>query len=188
MSRRDFAWYPGHGPPPARGSKSTTAAVPVYEKAEETMSEQETKPTYAPLRRARIDQNTPAELAIRAAVEAVEAVGADTRLTDAVNLLQAARDKVADFVDGVERPATPSAADVTLSERFAFVLEQWQKSAPAKRELAKMALVNVERETANYRDRVTSVGYMALADAYAESEHAIDAAHSLLAMLEPEAG
>ena len=53
-------------------------------------------------RRSRLDQNTPAELAIRAAVDAVEALPADVRLTHAVVLLQEARDAVADYVDGVE--------------------------------------------------------------------------------------
>jgi hypothetical protein len=51
-------------------------------------------------RRIRLDLNTPAELAIRAAVDAVEALPADVRLTDAVLLLQQAREKVADYVDG----------------------------------------------------------------------------------------
>lgn len=53
-------------------------------------------------RRARLDQWTPAELAIQEAVDAVEAMGADVRLTDAVVLLAAARDSVADYVDGIE--------------------------------------------------------------------------------------
>jgi len=42
---------------------------------------------------------TPAELAIRNAVLAVEEMPADPLLTDAVVLLQKAKDKVADFVD-----------------------------------------------------------------------------------------
>lgn len=50
-------------------------------------------------RRNRLDLCTPAELAIRAAVEAVEAAGAHPLLTDAVILLQQAREKVADFVE-----------------------------------------------------------------------------------------
>lgn len=50
-------------------------------------------------RRCRVDLFTPAETAIRAAMLAVEEVGAHPLLTDAVNLLQAARDKVADFVE-----------------------------------------------------------------------------------------
>lgn len=63
-------------------------------------------------RRARLDQFTPAEKAIYDAVQAIEAMAADVRLTDAVVLLQAARDSVADFVDGIEqrryvRPGPP---------------------------------------------------------------------------------
>lgn len=53
-----------------------------------------------PLRRDRIDLSTPAENAIRAAIDAVEAMGADERLTEAINLLTMARNRVADFVDG----------------------------------------------------------------------------------------
>ncbi len=53
-------------------------------------------------RRARIDRYVPAETAIRAAIEAVEAMPADTRLTDAVVLLGKAKDRVADFVDGIQ--------------------------------------------------------------------------------------
>jgi len=52
-------------------------------------------------RRACLDQMTPAEIAIVAAVEAVDAAGADERLTHAVIALQEARNLVADFVDGV---------------------------------------------------------------------------------------
>lgn len=50
-------------------------------------------------RRSRIDLLTPAERAIYDAVQAVESLPADVRLTDAVNLLQEAREKVADFVE-----------------------------------------------------------------------------------------
>lgn len=50
-------------------------------------------------RRSRIDLLTPAELAIVAAVEAIEEAGCDVLLTEAVILLSEARDKVADFVD-----------------------------------------------------------------------------------------
>jgi hypothetical protein len=46
---------------------------------------------------------TPAERAIHAAIEAVEAAGADVRLTDAVILLSQAQGKVADYVDGIDR-------------------------------------------------------------------------------------
>ena len=44
---------------------------------------------------------TPAELAIRAAIIAVEDVGADIRLTQAVTLLSAAQTRLADFIDGI---------------------------------------------------------------------------------------
>lgn len=57
-----------------------------------------------PMRRNRADRMTEAERAIRDAVQAVERAGADVRLTDAVVLLQAAREIVADFVDGVHGP------------------------------------------------------------------------------------
>lgn len=57
-------------------------------------------------RRICLDRMTPAELAIYNAVEAVERVGADILLTEAVILLQQARDKVADYVDG-KNWATP---------------------------------------------------------------------------------
>lgn len=50
-------------------------------------------------RRNRIDLNTPAELAIRKAIESVEEAGCHELLTDAVNLLDEAREKVADFVE-----------------------------------------------------------------------------------------
>lgn len=54
------------------------------------------------LRRNRIDQYTPAETAIREAMIAVEDAGCHPLLTDAIILLEQARDKVADFVDKVD--------------------------------------------------------------------------------------
>lgn len=53
-------------------------------------------------RRCRLDLLTPAELAIVNAVDEVEKVGADVRLTNAVIKLGEARNFVADFVDGIE--------------------------------------------------------------------------------------
>ena len=50
-------------------------------------------------RRNRLDLLTPAETAIVNAVQAVEAVGCDERLTKAVIKLGEARDLVADYVD-----------------------------------------------------------------------------------------
>lgn len=55
-------------------------------------------------RRIRVDLQTPAEGAIRAAIGAVEATGAHYHLTRAVVLLSEALDAVADFVDGVPEP------------------------------------------------------------------------------------
>lgn len=51
------------------------------------------------LRRNRLDLNTPAELAIRNAVQEVEKIGADIKLTDAINLLGKAKELVSDFID-----------------------------------------------------------------------------------------
>lgn len=70
-------------------------------------------------RRCRIDLETPAEAAIRAAIEAVEAVGAHTLLTEAVVLLAEAQEKVADFVELPDADiyrARPDASD-PLSNR-----------------------------------------------------------------------
>lgn len=53
-------------------------------------------------RRCDMLQFTPAEKAIYDAVQVVEAAGAHPLLTDAVILLQQARDKVADFVELTE--------------------------------------------------------------------------------------
>lgn len=66
---------------------------------------------YNRMRRSDLLRNTPAELAIREALIAVEAVGADVRLTDAVILLGEARERLADYIDGV-RP------DSTLNARY----------------------------------------------------------------------
>lgn len=52
-----------------------------------------------PPRRIQVDKMIPAELAIRAAMAAVEELPPDVRLTDAVVLLAQAQEKVADFVD-----------------------------------------------------------------------------------------
>ena len=50
-------------------------------------------------RRSRLDLQTPAEHAIRAAMAAVEALPPHVLLTEAGNLLDQARHKVADYVD-----------------------------------------------------------------------------------------
>lgn len=50
-------------------------------------------------RRDRLDLNCDAELMIRSVIMAVEKLGADPLLTDAINLLGEARRKVADYVE-----------------------------------------------------------------------------------------
>ncbi len=50
-------------------------------------------------RRIQLDLITPAELAIHNAMQEVEKLGANSRLTEAVTLLQEAKNAVADFVD-----------------------------------------------------------------------------------------
>jgi len=71
-------------------------------------------------RRICLDHMTPAELAIREAVIAIEYTGADPRLTEAQNLLSKAKDLVADFVDGVTtvavKPDALAEADKADSE------------------------------------------------------------------------
>lgn len=57
-------------------------------------------------RRAQIERYCPAEKAISAAMYAVEEMPADVRLTDAVELLGRAKDRVADFVDGINPEST----------------------------------------------------------------------------------
>ena len=59
-------------------------------------------------RRNRVDLYTPAEKAIFDAIDAVESLGADTRLTDAVNLLGDAKSKVADYIEEQLEQCTPN--------------------------------------------------------------------------------
>lgn len=50
-------------------------------------------------RRNRLDLNTPSELSIFNAIQEVEKVGADPRLTDIVIMLGKAKDLLSDYVD-----------------------------------------------------------------------------------------
>lgn len=68
-------------------------------------------------RRIQLEHMTHAERAIYDAVQVVEAAGCDVRLTEAVILLQQARDKVADFVDGVHRSPKPDVLQQVVAER-----------------------------------------------------------------------
>ena len=74
-------------------------------------------------RRNRLEENTDAELAIRAVMLAIEAMPADVRLTDAVVLLGQAREKLADYIDTQQPSATYDAAEAAL-------LVERQKSEP----------------------------------------------------------
>ena len=58
-------------------------------------------------RRNRVDLYTPAETPIFDAIDAVESLGADTRLTDAVILLGDAKSKVADYIEEQLAACTP---------------------------------------------------------------------------------
>ena len=50
-------------------------------------------------RRLRLDQMFPAELAVVAAVQEIEKLPPDLRLTEALNLLHKAKERIADFFD-----------------------------------------------------------------------------------------
>lgn len=54
-------------------------------------------------RRFRLDLHTPAELAIYNAVQEVEKLGADVRLTDIVVMLGKTKDLLSDYVDSKEQ-------------------------------------------------------------------------------------
>lgn len=96
----------------------------------------ETPQAQAIPRRVRLDLITPAERAIYDAVQAVEALVADVRLTDAVILLGAARESVADFVDGIDKRRYVSEQAryrVQVEERYGAVA-QWQAEAETNRQ------------------------------------------------------
>lgn len=79
-------------------------------------------------RRICVDRMTPAELAIREAIGAVEEAGCDVRLTYAVGLLGDAQERVADFVDGV-RPLEKIPEDegvIRLRRLLADVAERYK--------------------------------------------------------------
>lgn len=100
---------------PPRAASPEPGAVPLIERSREWWAERAEREGNAVVsagapdssasttpRRIQLNRFTAAERAIYDAVQVVEAAGADVRLTDAVVLLQAARDSVADFVDGID--------------------------------------------------------------------------------------
>lgn len=60
--------------------------------------------TYEIQRRNRLDLNVPAELAITNAIQEIEKMGWDVRLTNAQNLLHQAKELVSDHVDENIKP------------------------------------------------------------------------------------
>lgn len=75
--------------------------LPINEilKAKFALEKARALPPMSPPRRCRIDHYVPAEQAIYDAIQAVEVMGADLKLTEAVNLLGQAKDLIADYVD-----------------------------------------------------------------------------------------
>jgi hypothetical protein len=65
-------------------------------------------------RRIRLDLNTPAELSIHNAMQEVEKIGADVKLTNAVIYLSMAKDLVSDFIDGSETPERMDEKDLII--------------------------------------------------------------------------
>jgi len=53
-----------------------------------------------------LELNTPAELAILNAIQEVEKMGCDVRLTNIVCGLSKLRNDLADFTDGIDKPIT----------------------------------------------------------------------------------
>ena len=68
-----------------------------YSRMVELMNEKKSETNFP--RRNRLDLNTKVELSISNAIDEVEKIGADVRLTDAVIKLSEAKDLVSDFVD-----------------------------------------------------------------------------------------
>lgn len=67
-------------------------------------------------RRNRLDLCTPAEKAIYEATYEIEKIGADVRLTEAQNLLDKARNLIADYIDNVPAPAAPDKGEELLQK------------------------------------------------------------------------
>lgn len=81
-------------------------------------------------RRNRIDLLTPAEKSIYDAMQEVEEIGADIKLTDAVTLLQQARDKVADYIEEKGLDSLPSSETTNDEENSDGGIEVPKKPPP----------------------------------------------------------
>lgn len=92
-------------------------------------------------RRAQLEKLVAAELAIRAAVHAVEEMGADVRLTDAVIFLELARNCVGDFVDKSKERTGPRYFSGETAEMIAKWIEGYG-AEPIDSKLAAAAIRN----------------------------------------------
>lgn len=99
-------------------------------------------------RRCQLEHMTPAERAIYDAMGVVEAAGCDVQLTEAVNLLQKARDRVADFVDGVNSSS---------SYRVSVTTQETLDGIVADREHYRLRWAEAQRETSLAQKRIKSL-------------------------------
>lgn len=86
-------------------------------------------------RRNKIDCWTPAELAIGLAMETVEKIAADERLTDAILLLASAKHSVADYLEGVNtrRHVVSDLSDVSELSGLARDARRWRALMSSER-------------------------------------------------------
>lgn len=109
-------------------------------------------------RRSRMDKWNDAEKAIYNAVVEVEKMPADVKLTNAVIKLQAARDLVADFIDGTEPIKQPE------KKQFLLQYKIGRRSDEGWGRLALVSAFNIEEaenilvknKTYNYTDALAS--------------------------------
>lgn len=99
-------------------------------------------------RRSQLDKMTPAENAIYNAMCVVEQAGCDVRLTEAVMWLQKARDRVADFVDGVNSSS---------SYRVSVTTQETLDGIVADREHYRLRWAEAQRETSLAQKRIKSL-------------------------------
>lgn len=82
-------------------------------------------------RRRRLEKLCPGELAVRNAVKVVEGMGADVLLTEAVNLLCAAQDKVSDYYDMTHTPIKEGSVNMKpLADRVVIKVLEADEVSP----------------------------------------------------------
>jgi hypothetical protein len=123
-------------------------------------------------RRLFLERQTPAEMAIRRAIDAVEAAGAeaagaDARLTAAVMLLTQAREGVADFVDGVN-PSSQLGAVIKMSdqrrEHFDQAMREIKQRAPKAFDFDPWVALGEIMEILDRMDRETATAHETAAE------------------------